>query len=241
VNNSAGTHSIQALLDTIETKEENEMLFFLIHKYLLKLIINSNGMHVVQKILIKINEQCETEYINEFLIENIVRLSMNANGLCVVKKFLSANKQQKTQTRVIKNITLNCTELIQDPFGNYLIQFVFELYGQNNCIEIIKQIVSNVILFSCQKFSSNVVERVIEASSSEKQIYFALINEMFFTKNNFTTLLKNKYGTFVLAKAIKQMNSNEKLYVRNCLMNNVTCTGNKEKGKFKYVIDLMCF
>lgn len=56
----------------------------------------------------------------------------------------------------------NFFEVVQDPFGNYAIQFAIDTYGKEYCKDIINDICANILTFSLQKFSSNVVEKCIE-------------------------------------------------------------------------------
>jgi len=93
-------------------------------------------------------------------------------------------------------------------------------------------------LLSTQKFSSNVVERVIE--SAEKNIYNKIVNEMFLNATNFMILMKNKYGAFVLQKVISMMQPHEKIIIKGHLLKSVTCSGNKERTKFSSIVDLLC-
>jgi hypothetical protein len=62
-------------------------------------------------------------------------------------------------------------EIVQNPFGNYAIQHVFEEWGVEICIKIIGIIQQNIFSLSMQKYSSNVVERSLELSSRVKVIY----------------------------------------------------------------------
>jgi hypothetical protein len=53
-------------------------------------------------------------------------------------------------------------DLVQDPFGNYAIQFAIDIFGKIECKNIIDAICEEIISLSLQKFSSNVVEKCIE-------------------------------------------------------------------------------
>ena len=55
-----------------------------------------------------------------------------------------------------------------------------------------------------QKFSSNVVERIIEKNQKNLENY---INEIFQEKN-IIEIIKNKYGNYVIQKAIKLSSGN---------------------------------
>jgi hypothetical protein len=53
------------------------------------------------------------------------------------------------------------------------------------------------------------------------------------------SLLKNKYGNFVIQKAIKTMTHDEKSEVREELKKKVSVTSSKEKTRMNALIDLL--
>lgn len=56
---------------------------------------------------------------------------------------------------------INCSlQLVQDPFGNYVVQYVLELPIPNVAKGIATQIHGHIAELSMQKFSSNVMEKV---------------------------------------------------------------------------------
>jgi hypothetical protein len=63
---------------------------------------------------------------------------------------------------------------------------------------------------------------------------------MFLNNQNFLSIMKNKYGNFVLIKAIKTMGFELKLEVKSYLLKNVTVNCGKEKTKFNYIVDQFC-
>lgn len=91
---NSGTHSIQCLMEIINTKEEEEIIKVSIKNDILTLsyvmhMIKSkqdpNGTHVMQKIIAIIDEK-DREYINVTVLNNLLDLVYDANGICVVRK-----------------------------------------------------------------------------------------------------------------------------------------------------------
>jgi len=78
---------------------------------------------------------------------------------------MSCNKNIFIRDCLMRNLDQKCLEIVQDPFGNYAIQYALEFYGVNVCLNIINIIVANIVLLSNQKFASNVVEKCIESGS----------------------------------------------------------------------------
>ena len=51
--------------------------------------------------------------------------------------------------------------------------------------------------------------------------------------------LKNKYGSFVLQKTIKLMNNEERLAMKNNLLNKITITSTKEKNRLNNFLEIL--
>ncbi len=64
--------------------------------------------------------------------------------------------------QLINKFEKDCIEIVQDPFGNYAIQYAIDTFGYDSCKKIINEICVNILSLSMQKFSSNVVEKCIE-------------------------------------------------------------------------------
>ena len=155
------------MIEIINIKEEGKLLQKCIEPNIIKLSFNSYGTHIIQKLIIIIQED-KREYINNFIIENLAYISMNINGIGVVKKFISVNKNKEIKNKILLKFELICLEISQDPFGNYAIQYAIDYYTPYNCTGIINEIIKSIINLSIQKFSSNVVEKIIESSFGVK-------------------------------------------------------------------------
>lgn len=161
-----------------------------------------------------------------------------------IKKFISANKDEDVRKRLIAKFEKEAVEIVQDPFGNYAIQYAIDTYGPEACEKVLNELTKHIISLSMQKFSSNVVEKCLECV--DRVCYFLtfqvnfkkILNDMF-SSNNFLTLLKNKYGHFVLQKAITLMNLDEKKEIKEYLTKKVNVSGSKEKTKFNSMLDMM--
>lgn len=57
-------------------------------------------------------------------------------------------------------ITWHALPLVQDPFGNYVVQYVLDLGDINYTDTLVRCFLEHVCDLSVQKFSSNVIEKV---------------------------------------------------------------------------------
>ena len=181
--------------------------------------------------LFVINEK-RRSLINENILKNIKSLCLDANGICLIKKFISNCSNVNNKMRIINCLTENCLEICQSPFGNYVIQFILEEWGIKDCLTIVNIIIKNICMLSIQKFSSNVSEKIlslIKDFDNEKQM---LSNQLFFS-DQIINVLKNKYGRYVLQKAVKILNENEKESIYNHLLK-IKMDNFSLKDKIKY-------
>jgi hypothetical protein len=65
-----------------------------------------------------------------------------------------------------------------------------------------------------------------------------MINDLFIP-NKLSTLLKNKFGSFVLQKAINFMSSKDKEEVRNTIVNKIDISSTKEKNRINSFLNLL--
>lgn len=110
---------------------------------------------------------------------------------------------------ILRKILCHLDEIIQDPYGNYAIQHAMDVYGETNCGCLIERVLEKIVQLSIHKYSSNVVEKCIMDSS---QVFIKIYNMLKSTKRKFIValskedvnleLMKNKFGSFVLQKAL---------------------------------------
>lgn len=75
------------------------------------------------------------------------------------------------RTQLVAEIVRHALTLVQDPFGNYVVQYVLDLGDSGYTDGMIKQFIGNVCALSVQKFSSNVIEKVVYKSQSTLMHY----------------------------------------------------------------------
>lgn len=189
----------------------------------------------MQKILSTISEDQRPD-INEVIMNSLPQLFNDSNGICVIKKFINANKDLIMRKSLLSYIQSNCLEIIQSPFGNYVIQHILDKWGCDIAQEIIETIIKNIVSLSMQKFSSNVVEKCLDIANDD--IRYRLIHELF-NVGKISSLLKNKFGNFVLQKAIKLMNDAERKEIKENLTKGIESSSNKEKNRLTSLIEIL--
>ena len=231
----SGTFSLQALLDEISSFDEEQNILKTIKNNELEMAYDKNATHVLQKIVLLFPDN-HRAYLNEIILKNFIDLSLDPNGICLIKIFIKTNTLIYNKKRINDVITNNFIILAESPFGNYGIQYLMEIWSNNELMDIKDKILENIYKLSLQQFSSNVVEKALEIF--EEDIKIKMIRKLCF-ENNFTiSLLKNKFGKFVLNKAIKYMKIDMKnefeIYLINDINNNIY--KNKDRNKIKKLL-----
>ena len=88
--------------------------------------------------------------------------------MCVLKyqmKKMNQNPKfepyKELKKQLIRCITINTDTIIQDSYGNYIVQFCYELFGSQKSAGITELILVRFAQFSMQKYSSSVVLKCV--------------------------------------------------------------------------------
>ena len=228
---SSGTFSIQALLNEVSSVKEEQQILSIIQNHEMEMAFNKNATYVLQKIVLLFPD-IHRAYLNDIILINFRDLCMDSNGICLIKNFIKTNTLINNKKRINKEMISYFVDLAQNPFGNYGIQYIMENWDNNDLNDIKNKIIENIYELSIQQFSSNVVEKALEINDEENRQ--KMIRKLCFN-DNFIFLLKNKFGRFVLHKAINYMNTNSKNEFELLLINNINNNvyNNKDKNKVK--------
>jgi len=80
------------------------------------------------------------------------------------------------QIQLISEIVENALELVQDAFGNYVVQYVLDNAGRNVSRALMKKLLGSIPNLAVQKFSSNVVEKCLQ--NADEDIKICIIDEL---------------------------------------------------------------
>jgi len=150
-------------------------------------------------------------FVVDFVIEKFATLSTTRRGCCLLRKCF--RRCTATQEVVLKNLLCDYLDaMMVHPFGNYVIQYLIggdKVLDHNWLHAICEKFYINdsmvidagrLIYFCANKYSSNVMEGIINAPPSE-EIQIPLIKKMV----DFTVLrvlLKHEFGNYVIQKAV---------------------------------------
>ena len=227
----SGTFSIQALLNEISSVNDINKILQKIKGHEIEMIYNKNATYVVQKIVLKFPDFLRKD-LNEIILQNFSKLCLDVNGICLVKNFIRTNTIENDKQLMNIIVTNNFVLLAQSPFGNYAIQFLLEKLNSNELNELFGVLNENIYKLSVQQFSSNVVEKALEKMD---EITREKILDKLFFQGKFIILLKNKFGKFVISKAVSYMPQELKTKFEFELVNNINkgLYNHKDKNRVK--------
>ena len=228
---SIATYPIQNIIEELGSKNEKNIFYLGIKNYIDNLAYNIYGARILEKILAYFEDEFKKEII-EYICENFLELAYNNNGICLVKKILLMTHKKELHIKLKKLVFDNALNLIVHQYGNYAIQIIIENWDETDLKEILEIYENKYIFLSNQKFSSNVMERILEKSEKNLENYINEISKGY----NLNELLKNKYGNFVIKKAYDLANGNLKKKLGESINENLklldnTKIVNKWKGK----------
>ncbi|PUU72262.1 armadillo-type protein [Tuber borchii] len=198
--NQHGTRALQKMIEYITTPEQIRTVIHALQSKVVELIQDLNGNHVIQKCLNRWKkEESKLQFIFDAVGEDCVAVGTHRHGCCVLQRCIDhAAGAQKV--KLIQKITAHAIELVVDPFGNYVVQYILDLADPMLSEPLILKFRGRVCELSKQKFSSNVIEKCIRvAEQSTKKI---LIEEMLPNQAELEALLRDSYANYVIQTAM---------------------------------------
>ena len=161
-----------------------------------ELFFDPFGCHVLEKLLICFEDEY-TAFIYNYIFDKFLYLANNNNGICIIKKILTFTNKKSLHEKLKKIVKENALYLIQQSYGNFVIQVIIETWSDYKDIIILFK--ENFFKLSLEKYASNVIERFIE---KDEEILNDYIDEII-NSNCIYEVMKSNYGNYVIQKAIK--------------------------------------
>nr|XP_025876174.1 pumilio homolog 1-like [Oryza sativa Japonica Group] len=127
---------------------------------LMQCVYDQNGNHVVQKCLQCVPPQY-IKLIHASLCGKAVMLSTHPYGCRVIQRVLEWCDDLEILKELISEIVEGVLELVVDQFGNYVVQYVVEHGGESVRAMIVMRLKGLMVMLSCQKYGSNVMEKCL--------------------------------------------------------------------------------
>ena len=219
-------------MDKVNNFELRNIVLKSIENKELEMAFNNNATYVLQKI-IGIIPDYERLNMNEIIINNVISLALDSDCVFIVEKFINTITIKENKMRIKEIICQNCIQLATSPFGNYLIQYLFQIWKGDDIEKINDIVIENANFLAKQRYSSNVIEKAVDTYDSK--IKPRLIRSLSLG-GDILEIIKNQYGHYVLNKAVKFMDEELKNQIETILTEQMPEMTKKEKTKSKKFI-----
>ncbi|ESZ95034.1 hypothetical protein SBOR_4567 [Sclerotinia borealis F-4128] len=203
--NQHGTRALQKMIEFISTPGQVQTIIGALRFRVVELIQDLNGNHVIQKCLNKLSP-VDAQFIFDAVGQHCVDVGTHRHGCCVLQRCIDhASGDQKAW--LIRQISNNAYVLVQDPFGNYVVQYILDLNEPIFTEPLVAMFAGRVAQLSKQKFSSNVIEKCLRCAQEPSKDM--LIEEML-QPNQLDSLLRDSFANYVIQTALDYANPNMK-------------------------------
>ncbi|CAD6209964.1 unnamed protein product [Miscanthus lutarioriparius] len=197
--NGCRTRVVQRLIETVRSRDQIMLIISALQPNFMLLVNDPNGNHVIQKCLTNFGAE-DNKFIFEGAAANCFNMAVHRHGCCVLQRCIS-NARGVYQANLIVEICARGFELAQDPFGNYVVQYVLELKIPSANAHLASQFEGKYIYLSKQKVSSNVVERCLKFFPDDAKA--VIVHELLLLSgSHFEQLLQDPYANYVIYTAL---------------------------------------
>ncbi|XP_039041454.1 putative pumilio homolog 7, chloroplastic [Hibiscus syriacus] len=194
--NTHGTRVVQRLIETLKSKHQISLIKYALKPGILDLIKDLNGNHVLQRCLQCLDNE-DNKIIFEAAVQFCVDIATHRHGCCVLQRCIAHSTRQH-RDNLITQVSRNGLLLAQDPFGNYVIQYIIELKVPSAAGNLLSQFKGHYVHLSMQKFSSHVIEKCLKHfAESRSQIIHELISVV-----HFEQLLQDPFANYVIQSGL---------------------------------------
>jgi hypothetical protein len=207
--NQHGTRALQKMIEFISTPQQTQTVIKALQLHVVDLVQDLNGNHVIQKCLNRLTSE-DAEFIYDAVGARCVVVGTHRHGCCVLQRCIDhASGHQKA--RLIAQITSHSFALVQDPFGNYVVQYILDLAEPSFTNPLCATFGGNIPQLSKQKFSSNVIEKCLR--TADNYMKRAMIEE-FLAGNELEKMLRDSFANYVVQTAMDFCDAE----TRNCII-----------------------
>lgn len=195
--NQHGTRALQKMIEFISTPIQIETIIGALRYRVVELIQDLNGNHVIQKCLNKLSS-ANAQFIFDAVGTHCIDVGTHRHGCCVLQRCIDhASGDQKAW--LIRQISDNAFQLVQDPFGNYVVQYILDLNEPIFTEPLVAMFRGRVGQLARQKFSSNVIEKCLRCA--EEVSKDMLVEEML-SVPELDRCLRDSFANYVIQTAL---------------------------------------
>ena len=161
---SLGTYGCRVVQKAFEhvDAEQKVALSRELEPYVLDCVRDQNANHVIQKILERV-PSAHLDFVSSAFAGHVPVLASHCYS-CRVLQRIFAYCSEEQRRPLLEEMHQDTLRLMQDQYGNYVIQWVLQHGEPRDRIEIVHKTKTHLLQLARHKFASNVVEHVIEVA-----------------------------------------------------------------------------
>ena len=196
------------MIEFVNAPEQVQTIINSLSERVVELVQDLNGNHVIQKCLNRLGAQ-NSEFIYDAVGKHCVIVGTHRHGCCVLQRCIDHSTGYQ-RAQLIARITENAFALVQDPFGNYVVQYILDLDEAQFTKPLCLSFSGSVPALSKQKFSSNVIEKCLRMADPETKR--TMIEEMLLG-NELEKMLRDSFANYVVQTAMDYADAETKLRI----------------------------
>jgi len=205
--------------------------------HVLKCVKDANGNHVVQKLIERVSPD-RLEFVNSFR-GNVYELSTHPYGCRVLQRCFEHLPEDITRP-LLEELHKYTSNLMQDQFGNYVVQFVLEHGTQHDRTLIVNKLRGQMLNMARHKFASNVCEKALVTADADSRR--VLIDEIMCPKQDgvspIVTMMKDQFANYVLQRALSVSEGEQKEALINKIRPQLTNMRRYSSAYSKHLISI---
>lgn len=198
--NMHGTRAVQKMIECLSSPAQIDIVKRALGDHVVELIQDLNGNHVIQRCLHRLAADDNNQFIYNAVTSgnNCVQVATHRHGCCVLQRCID-NASEKQKVQLITEIIKNALTLVQDPYGNYVVQYVLDLPFPDLVELLAQSFVGHVRHLATQKFSSNVIEKSLNVAKQPTR--YLMIKEIL-AEGALAQLLQDPFANYVIQTAL---------------------------------------
>ncbi|KAF9957909.1 mRNA binding protein puf3 [Mortierella alpina] len=195
-----GCRVVQKGLEHVQS-DQQALLVKELEGHVLRCVKDQNGNHVIQKAIECVPAE-HIQFIMSAFTGQVYTLATHPYGCRVIQRMFE--HCEDTKTPLMDELHRYIPNLVQDQYGNYVIQHILERGKPAEKSLVVSKVIGQVLQLSKHKFASNVVEKCVAYGSSlDRQ---KLIEEVITTKPDGTSplalMMKDQFANYVVQKML---------------------------------------
>ncbi|KAG0288750.1 mRNA binding protein puf3, partial [Dissophora globulifera] len=161
-----GCRVVQKALEHVLSGDQQAALVRELEGHVLKCVKDQNGNHVIQKAIECVDAE-RIQFIMNAFTGQVYSLATHPYGCRVIQRMFEHCAD--TKTPLMEELHRYIPNLVQDQYGNYVIQHILERGKASEKSLVISKVTGQVLPLSKHKFASNVVEKCVAFGSKAER------------------------------------------------------------------------